>query len=40
MPSNYNREISLRDQEIARLQNHINSLSNQLESVMQKKQQQ
>jgi len=36
MPSNYNREISLRDQEIARLQNHINSLSNQLESVMQK----
>jgi len=36
MPSNYGREISLRDQEIARLQNHINSLSNQLESAVRR----
>ena len=38
MPSsnnNHSREISVRDQEISRLQNHVNALSNKLESVMQ-----
>ncbi len=35
MPSQHQRDISLRDQEIARLQNHVTSLSNQLESALQ-----
>ena len=33
--NNHSREISVRDQEISRLQNHVNALSNKLESVMQ-----
>ena len=39
MPSQHQRDISLRDQEIARLQNQVKSLSNQLESAMQQQQQ-
>eukprot|EP00531_Pseudo-nitzschia_arenysensis_P015002 CAMPEP_0116126304 /NCGR_PEP_ID=MMETSP0329-20121206/6265_1 /TAXON_ID=697910 /ORGANISM="Pseudo-nitzschia arenysensis, Strain B593" /LENGTH=669 /DNA_ID=CAMNT_0003620387 /DNA_START=228 /DNA_END=2237 /DNA_ORIENTATION=- len=34
MPSQHQRDISVRDHEIARLQNQVKSLSNQLESAM------
>mmetsp|Transcript_5344 Transcript_5344/g.13183 ORF Transcript_5344/g.13183 Transcript_5344/m.13183 type:complete len:695 (+) Transcript_5344:243-2327(+) len=39
MPSQHHREISMRDKEIVRLQNHVKTLSNQLESAMQQQRQ-
>jgi diadenosine tetraphosphatase ApaH/serine/threonine PP2A family protein phosphatase len=39
MPSQQQRDVAIRDQEIARLQNQVKSLSNQLESAMQQQRQ-
>jgi len=39
MPSKHQRDISVRDQEIVRLQNHVKSLSHQLESALQQQRQ-